>query len=76
MKRLIERIKKLLFGKPYKGFLKIGDKVYILSAKKYAFITKIYSDSFWFFEFEYPGYDQEGSFKSYRLLSEVEKDKP
>lgn len=72
-------IYRILFGKPYKGKLKVGDRIYSKYFGKDLIITKIYSDKTWYFYIEHPNYnmlrefDQGEELKARTKLSELEK---
>lgn len=72
-------IKKLIFGEPYTGKLKAGDKVYSEYFKRFLVITKIVSDKVWYFKIEYPNYsmlrdiDEDTELEAKTPLSEMER---
>ncbi len=71
-------IKRLLFGPPYEGKLKVGDKIYHEILQRFIRITRITSNKVWYFEVEYPNYTmlKEGLGEEVRgrqLLSEMER---
>lgn len=81
MNKLIQLIKRILFGKSYEGNLKEGDKIYSPTMKKDLIITRILSDTNWYFMIENPNYQmirdiaEEGEeVKSTLSLSELERE--
>lgn len=81
MNKLTQTIKRILFGKPYEGNLKVGDRIYSPTMKKDLIITRILSDNNWYFVIEHPNYQMMRDFadegvgvKAKVKLSELERE--